>query len=115
MKILKLHESLSNSGGIVSFQEDLNQFSIKSKNSYLHFRTGRIENHIILSNQYFRILELAFSYFYFPIYLMFSRPDVIEINSSLVEKSFFRDLIYIKLSNFFFTKGKNYWVYSWLG
>lgn len=106
MKVLKLYEHKKNTGGIVSFQNDLERFYPFSENKYYYFRTGKIENHIILSNHIVRWLDLAFSYLHYPLFLLILRPDIIEINSSMVRKSFYRDLFYLKLSKFFCGKSK---------
>jgi glycosyltransferase involved in cell wall biosynthesis len=98
MKILKLHERLNNTGGIVSFQIDLGNFYSTSKNIYYHFRTGKVENHFFLSNPVIRMFDLAISYLIYPFYLLKLQPDVIEINSGLDTKSFLRDWLYLKIT-----------------
>lgn len=99
MKILKLHGSLSNLGGIVAFQRSLQGLNARSKNYYFHFRTGRDAKSRLQSFFLFRYFFLAFSYIYFPVYLLCLRPDVIEINSSLVPRSFLRDYWYARISS----------------
>ncbi|MFD2203305.1 glycosyltransferase family 4 protein [Shivajiella indica] len=106
MKILKLHEHKTNPGGIVSLQNDLKSFYTQSNNRYFYFRTGKIVNHPVLSNPLVRFIDLAFSYLLYPFYLLYLRPDVIEINSSLVKKSFYRDRVYLKLTKIFSRKSK---------
>jgi glycosyltransferase involved in cell wall biosynthesis len=106
MRILKLHEHRTNPGGIVSLQNDFQNFYSESKHEYLHFRTGKITNHPLLSNNIIRLFDLAISYFIFPLFLIIKRPDVIEINSSLVKKSFYRDRVYLRLAKLFLPKSK---------
>lgn len=106
MKILKLHETLNNTGGIVSFQKDLEKFYASSGNQYTHFRTGKVENHPFLTNDYIRYIELAISYLIFPFFLLKSKPNVIEINSGLDFKSFHRDRLYLKIARIFAPKAK---------
>ncbi|EKB51328.1 glycosyltransferase family 4 protein [Cecembia lonarensis] len=106
MKILKLHETLNNTGGIVSFQKDLEKFYSTSDNEYAHFRTGKVENHPLLSNGFIRLIDLAISYFIFPFILLKRKPDVIEINSGLDFKSFYRDRFYLKITRMIIPKAK---------
>lgn len=101
MKVLKLYEHKNNPGGIVNFQLDLEKYFPTSDNTYLHFRTGKIFGHPILSNRIIRYLDLLFSYLYFPVYLLIHSPNVIEINTSFIKKSFIRDFIYLELSVLF--------------
>ncbi len=106
MKILKLYEHKKNTGGIVSFQHDMEKFYTLSDNRYFYFRTGKIHNHLLLSNSVFRWFDLAYSYIHYPLLLLFLRPDLIEINSSMMKKSFYRDMIYLRLSKVFSKKSK---------
>lgn len=106
MKILKLHEHRTNPGGIVSLQNDFQKYYTTSNHQYLYFRTGKVNNHPILSISMIRLFDLAWSYLYFPFFLIFHNPDVIEINSSLVKKSFYRDLVYLRLAKIFSKKSK---------
>lgn len=101
MKVLKLYEHKNNPGGIVNFQLDLEKYFPTSKNTYLHFRTGKIFGHPILSNRIIRYIDLLLSYFYYPFYLLIHSPDTIEINTSFIKKSFIRDFIYLELSVLF--------------
>lgn len=101
MKVLKLYEHKNNPGGIVNFQLDLEKYFPTSNNTYLHFRTGKIFGHPILSNRIIRYIDLLLSYFYYPVHLLIHSPDVIEINTSFIKKSFIRDFIYLELSVLF--------------
>ena len=94
MKILKLHGHKRNTGGVVNFQKSLESFNAQSEHVYLHFRTGRVQFSALLRNKYIRVFDQLFSYFWFPIYLLLHRPDIVEINSSLVPLAFRRDYIY---------------------
>lgn len=114
MKVLKLYESKNNPGGIVNFQLDLEKHFPTSNNSYKHFRTGKIYGHPILSKKFIRYIDLLLSYLYYPFYLLFHSPDVIEINTSFIKKSFIRDFIYLELSVLFAPKAhKVIFIHGW--
>lgn len=98
MKVLKLHGSLDNLGGIVAFQKSLKKLNARSSNSYWHFQTGRKATSRFYVLPLFRYLELFFSYLYFPFYLLWLRPDVIELNSSLALGAFRRDYWYARVA-----------------
>ncbi|MDC0362099.1 glycosyltransferase family 4 protein [Halioglobus sp.] len=100
MKIVKLHGSLDNLGGIVAFQRSLQELNTRSEHHYHHFQTGRVATSRLQSVSLFRLLGLTLSYFHFPFYLLYLRPDVIEINSSLVLGSFKRDYWYARIAAF---------------
>lgn len=99
MRIVKLHGSLRNFGGIVSFQRALQDLNARSNHVYFHFQTGRDYTSRLQSVVLFRYLVLALSYIYFPLYLLYLRPDVIEINSSLGPSSLERDYWYARIAS----------------
>lgn len=114
MKVLKLYEHKKNPGGIVNFQLDLEKYFPTSSNVYFHFRTGKIFGHPILSNRIIRYIDLLISYFYYSIYLLIHSPDVIEINTSFIKKSFTRDFIYLELSTLFAPNAKKIiFIHGW--
>lgn len=96
--ILKLYGDKNNTGGIVNFQNSLIKHCNSSLNEYKHYRTGRKQNSKFLSNPFIRIIDQLVSYCYYPLYLLLVKPDVVEINSSLVTDAFERDIIYAKLT-----------------
>lgn len=106
MKILKLHGHKGNTGGIVNLQNNLKPYENQSVFQYLHFRTGKKQESAFLSNPFIRFLDQVLSYLKYPLYLLIQRPDVIEINSSLVPAAFKRDCIYAKLTKLVLPKSK---------
>lgn len=100
MKILKLYGHKNNPGGVVNFQNALQAVSGKSMHRFYHYRTGKVLSNAFLSNGFIRYLDQLWSYCYFPVFLYFLNPDVIEINSSLVSKAFKRDRIYLRIARF---------------
>lgn len=100
MLIVKLHGSLGNLGGIVTFQKSLQGRNARSDNAYFHFQTGRVTTSRLRSGPLFRYLELALSYMYFPLYLLYLSPDVIEIHSSIGKNSLRRDYWYARIASF---------------
>lgn len=98
MKILKLHGHKNNTGGIVNFQNSLAVYTKQSKLRYLYFRTGKKQDSAFLSKPFIRFFDQVLSYFYYPFYLLFHNPKVVEINSSLVPGAFKRDYIYAKIT-----------------
>ena len=106
IKIFKLFGHKTNTGGIVSFQNSLEEFQLKSNYKYYHFRTGAISNNKLMSIWIIRIIDLVVSYLIYPVYLMILKPDIIEINSSFYSKSFNRDKVYAWLSKVFSSRSK---------
>lgn len=104
MKVLKLHGRLDNPGGIAAFQRSLQGLNHISHISYYHFKTGRDVSSRLFSVPFFRYLQQAFSYLYFPFYLLWLRPDIIEINSSMVPGAFARDYWYARISAVLFPR-----------
>lgn len=101
MIIVKLYGDERNAGGIVNFQNELQRYCSRPENRYKHFRTGRVQSSGLLSNPVVRVFDQLISYMWFPIYLLWVRPDVIEINSSLVPGAFSRDWLYGRLARWF--------------
>lgn len=106
MKTLKLHGHKNNTGGIVNLQSGLQPHCEKSAITYLHFRTGKKQGSTFLSNPLIRFIDQLFSYLYYPFFLRLKKPDVVEINSSLVPGAFKRDFIFAKLTKMFLPKAK---------
>lgn len=106
MKILKLYGDKSNTGGIVNFQNSFSQFKEGSVHEYFHFRTGKVQKSRLLSNPLIRFFDQVISYIWFPFYLIFIKPDVVEINSSLVSFAFERDSKYAALTKLFLPKAR---------
>jgi glycosyltransferase involved in cell wall biosynthesis len=114
MKIIKLYEHKANTGGIVNFQLDLEKYYEYSQNEYFYFRTGKVRNSRFLSNSLIRWFDLALSYLIFPFYLMIINPDLIEINTTLIRKSYYRDKMYFNIFNFLFSKRKTLlFIHGW--
>lgn len=114
MKILKLYEHRKNPGGIVNLQLDLEKFFDTSQHTYAYFRTGKIFKHRIWSKGFFRLFDMLFSYGYFPIFLLATRPDSIEINTSFIKKSFLRDFIFLMESRLFAPEAKKViFIHGW--
>lgn len=98
MKILKLYGHNKNNGGIVHFQNGLKVDDTDSSFKYYHFRTGSINNNKWHKYNLIRFTDQLLSWLFFPFYLPWLNPDVIEINSSLVPKAFKRDRVYAKIA-----------------
>jgi glycosyltransferase involved in cell wall biosynthesis len=98
--ILKLYGDKNNTGGIVNFQNSIATHSKLSKNKYKHYRTGKKQKSKFLSIPIIRVIDQLLSYCYYPLYLLSVKPDVVEINSSLVPSAFKRDFIYAKITKF---------------
>jgi len=114
MKIIKLYEHKANTGGIVNFQLDLEKYYKYSQNEYFYFRTGKVRNSKFLSYSLIRWFDLAWSYLIFPFYLIIINPDLIEINSTLIRKSYYRDKMYFNIFHFLFPKRKTVlFIHGW--
>ncbi len=114
MKIIKLYEHKTNTGGIVNFQLDLEKYYGESQNQYYYFRTGKVRKSKFLSNPIIRWLDLALSYVIFPFYILIVNPDLIEINSTLIKKSYLRDKMYFKIILLFYPKIKTLlFIHGW--
>lgn len=106
MKVLKLYGHKNNTGGIVNLQNSLEPLTKQSKLRYMHYRTGRVQNNRLMRFAPIRIIDQLCSYLWYPVYLLINKPNVIEINSSLVPYAFKRDYIYAKLSKTVLPKTK---------
>ena len=106
MKILKLYGHKNNTGGIVNLQNGLQPHCKISDINYLYFRTGKIQGSKFFSNPLIRFIDQFITYLYYPIFLRLKKPDVVELNSSLVPGAFKRDFIYAKLTKMMLPKAK---------